>query len=72
MSSIKKTRFRGKFKFSLCSWLRMKNKTYIIEGNYAEDDKEEDTEDDWDTGDLINGNKQVSYRYRRPGVFSFF
>lgn len=57
-----KPKHRGKFKFSLCKWLRMPTKTYVIEG-----DDDSDDDNDWDTGDLINGNKQVQYIYRRQG-----
>ena len=61
----KKTKYRGKFKFSLCKWLRMPTKTYIIEGN-------DDSDDDWDTGDFINGNKQLQHNGRRARVFQLF
>jgi hypothetical protein len=66
----KKTKYRGKFKFSLCKWLRMPTKTYIIEGNDDSDDSDDD--DDWDTGDFINGNKQVQRICRRQGMLSIF
>ena len=61
----KKTKYRGKFKFSLCKWLRMPTKTYIIESN-------DDSDDDWDTGDFINGNKQLQHKGRRPRVYQLF
>ena len=61
----KKIKYRGKFKFSLCKWLRMPTKTYIIESD-------DDSDDDWDTGDLINGHKQVQHKGRRQGIFQLF
>lgn len=57
-----KKNFRGKFKFSLCKWLRFNNKIYSKTVN------EKDEEDnDWDNGNLINGNKPILVT-RRSGI----
>jgi hypothetical protein len=52
-----KPTFRGKFKFSLCKWLRINNKIYT-----------ENDEKDWDMNGLINGNKPIIVK-RRPSIF---
>ncbi len=67
MYSVKKSRFRGKFKNSFCKWLRFNKKTYIAENN----DDDDDDDDDWDNGNLINGNEPITVR-RRPGLFKLF
>jgi len=60
----KPPQFRGKYKRkSCCQWLRITGKTYIIESN---------DDDDWDNGELINGNKPMLRTGRRPGVFQLF
>ncbi len=59
MDSVKKVRFRGKFKKSFCQWFRFNKKTYIVENG----------DDDWDNGNLINGNKPVIVQ-RRQGLFN--
>ncbi len=54
-----KPKFRGKYKRkTICQWLTWK--TYIIESN---------DDDDWDNGELINGNKPVLHIQRRAGIF---
>jgi hypothetical protein len=61
---VNKPQFRGKYKRkSFCQWLRLTGKTYIIESN---------DDDDWDNGELINGNKPMLRTGRRPGVFQLF
>ena len=61
---VNKPRFRGKYKRkSFCQWLT--RKTYIIESN-------NDDDDDWDNGELINGNKPMLRTGRRPGLFQLF
>jgi hypothetical protein len=55
-----KPTFRGKFKFSLCKWLRINNKIYT--------ENDENTQKDWDMDGLINGNKPIIVK-RRPPVF---
>ena len=58
-----KPNFRGKFKKkSFCQWLQLPKKTYIIE-----DDS--DSDNDYDNGELINGNKPVLHIQRRAGIF---
>jgi hypothetical protein len=64
---VNKPEFRGKYKRkSFCQWLT--GKTYIIESN------NDDSDDDWDNGELINGNKPVLRIIirRRPGIFQLF
>jgi len=56
----KKPTFRGKFKFSLCNWLRINNKIYT--------ENDEKPQKDWDMDGLINGNKPIIVK-RRPPVF---
>ena len=68
MDSVKKQRFRGKFKNYFCIWLQFKRKKYIV-------DDDNDDDDDWDKGDLINGNKPVAKpvaKHRRRGIFQLF
>jgi hypothetical protein len=43
----------------------MSTKIYTIESN-------DDSDDDWDTGDFINGNKQLRHKGRRPRVYQLF
>jgi hypothetical protein len=63
MDSVKKSRFRGKYKSSFCKWLRFNKKTYIAEND--------DDDDDWDNGNLINGNNPITV-HRRQGLFKLF
>lgn len=66
-----KNNFRGKFKNqSFCKWLRFNRKKYVIEG--INDDNDSDNSNDYDKGELINGNKPVVQKYRRPGLFKLF
>ena len=61
-----KPKFKGKFKKkSFCRWLQLPKKTYIIE-----DDS--DSDNDYDNGELINGNKSIEITNRRPGIFQLF
>lgn len=63
------SKFRGKFKNqSFCKWLKFNRKIYIIEGN----DSDSDNSNDYDKGELINGNKPVAQIYPRPGIFKLF
>ena len=56
--------FRGKFKKkSFCQWLQLPRKTYIIESN---------DNSDYDNRELINGNKPIEIKNRRPGIFQLF
>ena len=65
-----KPKFRGKFKNnSICNWLKFNRKIYLIEGNY---DSDSDNSNDYDTDELINSNKPVVQKYRRPGIFKLF
>ena len=66
-----KPKFRGKFKNkSLCKWLQFNRQKYFIEGN---DDSDSDNSNDYDKGDLINGNKSIEItNRRRPGIFQLF
>jgi len=67
-----KPKFRGKFKNkSFCKWLRFNRKKYVIESN-DDSDNDSDNSNDYDKGDLINGNKPIVQKYRRPGLFKFF
>ena len=54
----KKPTFRGKFKFSLCKWLRINNKIYT--------ENNENDENDWNNNGLINGNKPIIVKHRQP------
>lgn len=64
-----KPKFRGKFKNkSFCKWLKINRKKYVIEGN----DSDSDNSNDYDKDELINGNKPVVQKYRRPGIFKLF
>ena len=60
-----KPNFRGKFKKkAFCQWLQLPKKTSIIE---------DDSDSDYDNGELINGNKPVlRIIRRRPGIFQLF
>jgi len=59
-----KPNFRGKYKKkSFCQWLQLPKKTYIIE---------DDSDSDYDNGELINGNKPIEIKNRRPGIFQLF
>lgn len=66
-----KPNFRGKFKKkSFCQWLQLPRKIYLIESN---DDSDSDNSNDYDKGDLINGNKSIEItNRRRPGIFQLF
>jgi hypothetical protein len=62
--------FKGKFKSkSFCKWLKINRKKYVIAGN---DNSDTDNSDDYDKGKLINSNKPVVQKYRRPGLFKLF
>ena len=60
-----KPNFRGKYKKkSFCQWLQLPKKTYIIE---------DDSDSDYDNGELINGNKPVlRIIRRRPGICELY
>lgn len=53
-----KSKFRGRFKFSLCKWLRINNKIYT--------ETDEPRKTDWDKDGLINGNNPVIVNRRSP------
>jgi len=53
-----KPKFRGRFKFSLCKWLRINNKIYT--------ENDEENKKDWDNDGLINGNKPIIVKRRLP------
>ena len=65
-----KPKFRGKFKNkSFCNWFKLSGKPYVIEDN---NDSDSDNSNDYDKGDLINGNKTIEIIYPRPGIFKRF
>jgi hypothetical protein len=62
MKPVNIVQFRRKYKKLFFKRLYSNEKIHIVESN--------NDDDDWDNGELINGNKQLQYIHRRPCIFN--